>query len=134
MAVGMVGVTYAAVPLYRMFCQATGFGGTVREGRSVEQKLRERREGSGRDEAVEAAAAARELTVTFNADVSDGLPWRFRPTQRSVKASPLAGVGSKIIPVPISIPMCLRLFSSGLICFPTVFARSAGTRLHTRQP
>ena len=27
--IGMVGVTYASVPLYRMFCQATGYGGTV---------------------------------------------------------------------------------------------------------
>ena len=31
--VGMVGLTYASVPLYRMFCQATGFGGTVQEGK-----------------------------------------------------------------------------------------------------
>ena len=38
LTVGMVGVTYASVPLYRMFCQATGFGGTTRR-RSVEEKL-----------------------------------------------------------------------------------------------
>ena len=31
------------------------------------------------------AAAARELTVSFNADVADGMPWRFVPAQRSVK-------------------------------------------------
>ena len=79
-------MTYAAVPLYRMFCQATGFGGTVKEGRGVEAKLAAR--GEARDEALEAAAAARELTVTFNADVSDGLPWRFVPTQRSVRVRP----------------------------------------------
>ena len=30
--VAMVGVTYASVPLYRMFCQATGYGGTVQQG------------------------------------------------------------------------------------------------------
>jgi cytochrome c oxidase assembly protein subunit 11 len=84
--VGMVGLTYASVPLYRMFCQATGFGGTVQEGRSVEEKLRQRE--TLRNEALEAAAAARELTVTFNADVSDGLPWKFMPTQRSVRIRP----------------------------------------------
>ena len=38
-----------------------------------------------RDEALEAAAAERELTVSFNADVADGMPWRFLPAQRSVK-------------------------------------------------
>lgn len=88
----MVGLTYAAVPLYRMFCQATGFGGTVREGRVVEEKLRARR--ASRDEQAEAACARREITVTFNADVSDGMPWRFSPTQRSVKASVPTGQGS----------------------------------------
>lgn len=67
----------------RMFCQATGFGGTVKEGRSVEEKMRQREE--NRDEAVEAAAAQRQITVSFNADVSDGMPWRFVPAQRSVK-------------------------------------------------
>ena len=84
--VGMVGLTYASVPLYRMFCQATGFGGTVKEGRSVEEKLRRRDE--ERDEGLEAAAAARELTITFNADVADGLTWKFAPTQRSVRIHP----------------------------------------------
>ena len=84
--VGMVGLTYAAVPLYRMFCQATGFGGTVKEGKSVEEKLRRREE--EHDDTLEQAAAACQLTITFNADVSDGLPWRFQPTQRSVKVHP----------------------------------------------
>ncbi len=32
--VAMVGLTYASVPLYRMFCQATGFGGTVQQGKT----------------------------------------------------------------------------------------------------
>lgn len=84
--VGMVGLTYASVPLYRMFCQATGFGGTVKEGQSVEEKLKRRE--SNPDQTIESAAAKRELTVMFNADVSDGLQWRFSPTQRSVKIHP----------------------------------------------
>ena len=67
-AVAMVGVTYAAVPLYRMFCQATGYGGTVIEGKAVEDKIRRWEENP--DEAVAAAAAKRELTVFFNSDVA----------------------------------------------------------------
>lgn len=84
MAVALVGATYGAVPLYRMFCATTGYGGTIQEGATVEAKLREREENPNPE--VEAAAAARTLTVTFNADVSDGMPWRFVPTQRSIKA------------------------------------------------
>ncbi|KAG2290327.1 hypothetical protein Bca4012_028583 [Brassica carinata] len=36
---GMVGLTYAAVPLYRTFCQATGYGGTVQRKETVEEKI-----------------------------------------------------------------------------------------------
>ena len=38
--VGMVGVTYASVPLYRLFCNATGFAGTVQTGKTVEEKIK----------------------------------------------------------------------------------------------
>ena len=72
--------------LFRMFCQATGYGGTVAEGSRVEDKIRKREE--SRDEALEEAAANRNLTVFFNADVSDGMDWQFIPTQRSVKLKP----------------------------------------------
>lgn len=83
MTVALVGATYGAVPVYRMFCAATGYGGTVQEGASVEAKLRAREENPNAE--VETAAAARQLTVSFNADVSDGMPWKFVPTQRSIK-------------------------------------------------
>ncbi|KFM23280.1 Cytochrome c oxidase assembly protein ctaG [Auxenochlorella protothecoides] len=69
-----------------MFCAATGYGGTVQEGASVEAKLRAREENPNAE--VETAAAARQLTVSFNADVSDGMPWKFVPTQRSIKIRP----------------------------------------------
>jgi cytochrome c oxidase assembly protein subunit 11 len=65
--VGMVGLAYAAVPLYRMFCAATGYGGTPRIG--PEQS---------------AGAVERRITVRFNADTNPGLPWRFTPQQASV--------------------------------------------------
>ncbi|KAL0052389.1 hypothetical protein WJX82_001349 [Trebouxia sp. C0006] len=84
--VAMIGVTYASVPLYRMFCQATGYGGTVQQGSTVEDKLKQRELVHNAE--LEAAAAARDLTVFFNADVSDSLPWKFTPTQRSVSIKP----------------------------------------------
>ena len=84
LAIGMVGVTYASVPLYRMFCQATGFGGTTRR-RTLEDKLSEQ---SALPESVKTAAANREVVISFNADVAEGMPWRFVPTQKSVKVKP----------------------------------------------
>merc|ERR1712137_930419 len=78
----MVGITYLSVPLYRMFCQATGFGGTVQRTETVEEKIR------NRTEEEERAAAERSILVEFNADVTDGMPWKFRPTQRAVRVKP----------------------------------------------
>nr|GFC75124.1 cytochrome c oxidase assembly protein COX11, mitochondrial [Tanacetum cinerariifolium] len=70
----MVGCTYAAVPLYRRFCQATGYGGTVQRRETVEEKiLRHTQDGT---------VTKREIVVQFNADVSDGMNWKFIPTQR----------------------------------------------------
>ncbi len=56
------------MPLYRLFCQVTGFGGTTRLAA-----------------AAPAAAGERVITVRFNADVNRGLPWSFRPAQREVR-------------------------------------------------
>ena len=72
-----VGVTYAAVPLYRMFCAATGFAGTPKVG-------------MGKFEADRLVPVddARRIKVHFNADVSDALPWSFVPQQRYVSVLP----------------------------------------------
>ncbi|CAH1413811.1 unnamed protein product [Lactuca virosa] len=76
----MVGCTYAAVPLYRRFCQATGYGGTVQRRETVEEKIaRHSQDGT---------VTNREIVVHFNADVSDGMPWKFIPTQREVRVKP----------------------------------------------
>ena len=64
---GMVGLSFAAVPLYRVFCQVTGYGGTTQ-----------------RAEAAPAAVGDRVVTVRFNADVDPNLPWRFEPEQTAV--------------------------------------------------
>ncbi|MDA1098091.1 MAG: cytochrome c oxidase assembly protein [Proteobacteria bacterium] len=64
---GMVGAAYAAVPLYRLFCQVTGFGGTTQVAAQAP-----------------AAVGERVITVRFNADTANAMPWRFRPQQRAV--------------------------------------------------
>jgi cytochrome c oxidase assembly protein subunit 11 len=63
----MLALTAASVPLYRIFCAATGFDGTPR---IVTERS--------------ATIADREVTVFFNADHDPRLPWSFRPMQRSV--------------------------------------------------
>ncbi|KAE8599777.1 hypothetical protein XENTR_v10017319 [Xenopus tropicalis] len=70
--VGMVGMSYAAVPLYRLYCQATGLGGTAVAGHSSEQI-----------EAME-PVKDRVIKVTFNADVHASLHWNFRPQQGEI--------------------------------------------------
>jgi cytochrome c oxidase assembly protein subunit 11 len=62
-AVAMVGAAYAAVPLYRLFCQATGYGGTTRV---AEANLK--------------GVIARQVTVRFDANV-DGVPWQITPAK-----------------------------------------------------
>ena len=60
----MVGLSYASVPLYRLFCQATGYQGATRTA------LR----------APDAASAAT-ITVRLDANVNNTLPWSFAPEQ-----------------------------------------------------
>ena len=72
-----VGVTYAAVPLYRMFCAATGFAGTPKVGM-----------GTFEAERLVPVEGARRIKVHFNADKSDALPWTFTPQQKYVSVLP----------------------------------------------
>jgi cytochrome c oxidase assembly protein subunit 11 len=66
MAGAMLGLSYAAVPLYRMFCAATGFGGTPQIA-----------------EHAPSIHGTRRLTVSFDTNVAPGLDWSFTPeTQR----------------------------------------------------
>lgn len=67
-AVGMAGLAYASVPLYRWFCQATGFGGTPQVADRAPDRVLDR-----------------EVTVRFNADVNSRLPWSFQPVQRRMR-------------------------------------------------
>lgn len=65
--IGMVGLSFAAVPLYSVFCRVTGFAGTTQ-----------------RAAGAAATTVARTVTVRFNADVNPELPWHFAPEQRQV--------------------------------------------------
>jgi len=64
---GMLGLSYAAVPLYQLFCQVTGFGGTTQKAEKAPDEI-----------------LARQITVRFDANVAQGLAWRFRPVQNTV--------------------------------------------------
>ena len=64
---GMVGMAYAAVPLYAMFCQMTGYGGTTQRVEQYSDRVLDRK-----------------ITVRFDANVSAGLPWDFKPVQRDM--------------------------------------------------
>ena len=64
---GMLGASYAAVPLYYMFCRATGYGGTP-----------------SRADAAPGVVGNRVFTVRFDTNVDPLLPWTFMPEQRSV--------------------------------------------------
>lgn len=72
-----VGVTYAAVPLYRMFCAATGFAGTPKVGMGKFEASR-----------LVPVEDAQRIKVHFNADTSDALPWAFTPQQKFVSVLP----------------------------------------------
>jgi cytochrome c oxidase assembly protein subunit 11 len=64
----MVGMSYAAVPLYDWFCRTTGFGGRTQVATAAPQ-----------------GPLGRRITVRFDANVTGGLPWRFVPEQNSIE-------------------------------------------------
>lgn len=83
---GMIGFSYASVPLYRAFCQATGYGGTVSQTHNIEAKLKAREDRPNPSQ--EERAKQREIRVWFAADVADDMPWKFTPTQEYVTVHP----------------------------------------------
>ncbi len=66
-ALAMLGLGYASVPLYRMFCQATGFNGTTQRATAAQ--------------AAGVKATMRPITIRFDGNVASGMPWQFRPEQ-----------------------------------------------------
>src|ERR1700712_5673461 len=68
--VGMAGMSFAAIPLYRLFCAATGYAGTP-----------------GIGPAPPPGSSGGTIRVRFNADTNPGLPWVFSPDQLEVSLS-----------------------------------------------
>ena len=67
----MSGLVAASVPLYRLFCAATGYGGTTE-----------------RASAAPADIAKTVVTVRFNTEIDSGLAWEFRPLVDAVQVHP----------------------------------------------
>jgi cytochrome c oxidase assembly protein subunit 11 len=67
----MVGASFAAVPLYRIFCQVTGFGGTPQVVAEAD--------------AAAVGVAERSITVTMIGNVNAKLPWSFAPVRPKVR-------------------------------------------------
>ena len=70
LALGMLGLAFASVPLYRAFCQLTGFDGTPLRAESAP------------------GAVAGQIGVRFDANINADLPWKFEPVQETVRISP----------------------------------------------
>ena len=66
----MLALAFASVPLYRIFCQVTGFGGTTQRAEEAP------------------GAVAGQIGVRFDANVDPRLPWRFEPEQQTVRIHP----------------------------------------------
>jgi len=67
LALSMVGVAYAAVPLYRLFCQITGYGGTTQVAEQASEKI-----------------LSKTINVRFDANSSQKLGWSFEPVERQI--------------------------------------------------
>lgn len=63
----MTGLSFASVPLYTLFCRVTGFGGTTQVATGPAGRVLDRT-----------------VTVRFNADTNQELPWEFRPEIREM--------------------------------------------------
>ncbi len=67
-AVGMVGLSFASVPLYDLFCRVTGYGGTTQ-----------------RAEVASSEILDRQITIDFDANTGRNMPWKFKAVKRKIK-------------------------------------------------
>ena len=109
---GMVGLSFASVPLYRIFCGATGLGGTTQRAEAAPDKV-----------------SAGLVTVSFDAQTAPGLDWEFRPLTKAVTVHP--GAESQVFfravnhsPVPVTAravynvsPAKIGIYFDKLQCF-----------------
>lgn len=68
LAAGMVMLAYASVPLYRLFCEITGYGGTTKQASIAPQNI-----------------SNRTINIEFNTDIDPALNWEFKAGERSHK-------------------------------------------------
>ncbi|MCG8493463.1 MAG: cytochrome c oxidase assembly protein [Sneathiellales bacterium] len=66
-AVGMVGLAYASVPLYDLFCRVTGYGGTTQQAEEESDVILDQ-----------------DITVSFDANTARKMPWDFKPVKKAV--------------------------------------------------
>ena len=69
-AAAMLALGYAAVPLYRLFCQVTGFGGTTQRASEAQAA-----------DAAARSAGGTTISIRFDANVARDMPWVFKPLQ-----------------------------------------------------
>ena len=67
---GMGVLSYASVPLYKLFCQVTGYGGTTQQVTSPSSQILERK-----------------IKIRFDANTKPTLDWNFQPVQKSIDIS-----------------------------------------------
>ncbi|WP_338243836.1 cytochrome c oxidase assembly protein [Aurantiacibacter hainanensis] len=71
-ALAMLGLGYAAVPLYDLFCRVTGFGGTTQVASEADAATAER---------LAASAGGVTYSIRFDANTARNVPWEFKPVQ-----------------------------------------------------
>ncbi|KAB2579787.1 hypothetical protein BFW01_g4762 [Lasiodiplodia theobromae] len=79
---GTVALSYGSVPMYKMICQTTGWG-----GQPIKSAAHASLDGDPA-ERLKPVTSSRRLRITFNGTVSDVLPWKFVPQQREVRVLP----------------------------------------------
>ncbi|MBL4666267.1 MAG: cytochrome c oxidase assembly protein, partial [Sneathiella sp.] len=67
-AVGMVGLSFASVPLYDLFCRVTGYGGTTQRSETASSEILDRM-----------------ITIDFDANTGRNMPWKFKAVERKMK-------------------------------------------------
>ncbi|KAL0117972.1 hypothetical protein PUN28_008978 [Cardiocondyla obscurior] len=72
----VVGLSYSAVPLYRIFCQSYSYGGTVSTGHDASKVV------------SMSPVKDRKIKIKFNADVGTSMQWNFKPQQREITIIP----------------------------------------------
>ena len=73
-AAAMLGLGYAAVPLYDLFCRVTGFGGTTQVASETDAQVAER---------IAASAGGETRSIRFDGSIAKDVPWTFKPQQNT---------------------------------------------------